>query len=212
MDVGSSNLTSASIGSVAFKSVLRKGREKRWDAFQTIFSKYLQRKFGSDLIDQAETRKDLRYRLIVKIEENKKEKAIGIAIFCDKLSIKGYAIVGLQHTFIVKALHFCSFTETLWSELFKTIREINSHAESVLVNVSKTDIQLGQYLESASFKKIECLFADHYYCYSYKIKKEETEKQIEEQTSGKREREKPAHDVHDNSPSKEIKVELDSKK
>lgn len=110
MDAASLPMTSPS--PVAFKSVFGQGREKRWAAFQEIFRKNLQDIYGDDLIANAETRKDLRYRLIVEVKGKKSEQAIGIVIFSSQLSTS-YTVVGVRNAFHVKAIHILSYTETL---------------------------------------------------------------------------------------------------
>lgn len=221
MDVASlSTITPSSVStitssSVSYKPVFGKGREKRWADFQEIFRTSLQDLFGDELIVNAETRKDLRYRLIVVVEANKCEKAIGIVIFSQHLSNSATInLVGIKNAFHVKAIHLLSYPENLWGQLIQLATWCNSSAESIFLCAAKTDVQLAESLERASFTKLS-LVAGHYDCYGYRLeRKEETEASGTGHSSGKRDRTtvKPSDDVEDNRPPKAITGKVDTEK
>lgn len=221
MDVASlSTITPSSIStitssSVSYKPVFGKGREKRWTDFQEIFRTSLQGIYGDELIVNAETRKDLGYRLIVVVEAYKCEKAIGIVIFSQHLSNSArMKLFGIKNAFHVKAIHLISYPENLWVKLIELAKWCNSSAESVFLCAAKTDVQLAESLERAWFTKLS-LVADHYDCYDYRLeRKEETEASGTGHSSGKRDRTTvtPSDDVEDNRPPKTITGTVDTEK
>ena len=210
MDVASLPMTSPtpSPSTVAYKPVFGKGREKRWADFQEIF-RTVQDDYGTELITDAETRKDLRYRLIVAIEGKNSEKAIGIVIFSQQLS-NSYSLLGLKYAFNVRAIHLLSYPENLWSELMRLAKSCNSNAESILLRVSKRDAQLAKSLERALFT-MRALVADpdRFDFYGSAIEKEDTETSGNGRSPGKRDRMtvKPSSDINDNRLSKGMRIE-----
>lgn len=159
---------------IIFKPIFGKGRDGRWDKFQEIFKTAFKEKNELTLIEQAETRKDLKYRLIM----DEKSHAIGIAILSPFLSNDFAKLFGLKSAYFVKALHMCSFNDNLGPELIETASL--SHAKSIVVKIAKTDIKLQESLESASFQKMNAQSAFFQY-YSYVIEEVESKKREREE-------------------------------